>query len=67
VEGAVDEGGRGPTIWDTFSHMDPPKVARGENGDIACDSYHRYEEDADLAKAAGFEGFRMSIAWSRIY
>ncbi|CAM9426799.1 unnamed protein product [Ectocarpus sp. 12 AP-2014] len=69
IEGAVNEGGRGPTIWDTFSHMDPPKVARGENGDVACDSYHRrvYEEDADLTKAAGFDGFRMSFAWSRIY
>ncbi|HWU03416.1 MAG TPA: GH1 family beta-glucosidase [Novosphingobium sp.] len=66
IEGAVKEGGRGPTIWDTFSHT-PGKVAGGANGDIACDSYHRYGEDIALMKALGVSTYRLSIAWSRIF
>ncbi|UAK23044.1 GH1 family beta-glucosidase [Sphingomonas nostoxanthinifaciens] len=66
IEGAVNEDGRGPTIWDTFSHT-PGKVANGENGDVACDSYHRYAEDIALLKAMGVRTYRMSVAWSRIF
>ena len=47
IEGAVAADGRGPSVWDTFSHT-PGKVRGGDTGDIACDSYHRYPEDADL-------------------
>jgi beta-glucosidase len=66
IEGAVREDSRGPTIWDTFSHA-PGKVANGDTGDIACDSYHRYREDTQLLKALGVRGYRMSLAWSRIF
>jgi beta-glucosidase len=65
VEGAVHEDGRGRSIWDTFSHT-PGKVHGGDTGDIACDSYHRYEEDLGLLGALGVGGYRFSIAWSRV-
>jgi beta-glucosidase len=65
VEGAVDEDGRGPSIWDTFSHT-PGKVYRGDTGDIACDQYHRLEEDLDLMVDLGIQAYRFSVAWPRI-
>jgi len=66
IEGAVAEGGRGPSIWDTFSHT-PGKVAHGDTGDVACDSYHRYADDIALLKALGVSSYRLSLAWSRIF
>ena len=66
IEGAVKEDGRGATIWDVFSHT-PGKVANGDTGDVACDSYHRYAEDTRLLKDLGVGAYRMSIAWSRIF
>ena len=66
VEGAVNEDGRGQTVWDTFSHT-PGKTHAGETGDIADDSYHRYPEDIALMKSYGLTGCRFSIAWSRIF
>jgi beta-glucosidase len=65
IEGAATADGRGPSIWDTFSHT-PGRVARGENGDVACDHYHRWPEDLDLVARAGFSGYRFSVAWPRI-
>ncbi|KAJ3056274.1 Beta-glucosidase 1B [Rhizophlyctis rosea] len=65
IEGAVNEGGRGKTIWDTFSHT-PGKVAKDDNGDVACDTYHRWNEDVQLLKNYGAKVYRFSIAWSRI-
>ncbi|KAL5050873.1 hypothetical protein BDW71DRAFT_194015 [Aspergillus fruticulosus] len=65
VEGAVDEDGRGPSIWDTFSHLEPSRT-NGANGDIACDHYHRYEEDLDLLVKYGAKAYRFSLSWSRI-
>jgi beta-glucosidase len=65
IEGATAADGRGPSVWDTFSHT-PGKVRGGDTGDIACDSYHRYREDADLVRSLGLTGYRFSIAWSRI-
>jgi beta-glucosidase len=65
VEGAVDEDGRGRSIWDTFSHT-PGKVYRGDTGDIACDQYHRIEEDLDLIADLGLQAYRFSVAWPRI-
>jgi beta-glucosidase len=65
IEGAVDEDGRGPSIWDTFSHT-PGRVARGETGDVACDHYHRWREDLDLVAGGGFGAYRFSVAWPRI-
>ncbi|RIW34249.1 beta-glucosidase [Bacillus salacetis] len=66
IEGAVNEDGRGPSIWDTFSHA-PGNVKNGDNGDIACDSYHRYEEDIEIMKDLGIDVYRFSVAWPRIF
>jgi beta-glucosidase len=65
VEGAVSEDGRGASIWDTFSHT-PGKVYRGDTGDIACDHYHRLEEDLDLMADLGLRAYRFSVAWPRV-
>ncbi len=65
IEGAVKQGGRKPSIWDTFSHT-PGRIADGTTGDVACDHYHRYLEDIGLLTGAGFEAYRFSIAWPRI-
>lgn len=65
IEGAHLEDGRGLSIWDTFSHT-PGKVFNGDNGDIACDSYHRYKEDVQLIKELGINTYRFSISWPRI-
>ncbi|MDO3412748.1 GH1 family beta-glucosidase [Saccharibacillus sp. CPCC 101409] len=65
IEGAAKEGGRGPSIWDTFSHT-PGRVYNGDNGDVACDSYHRYEEDIELMKELGINTYRFSVSWPRI-
>jgi beta-glucosidase len=66
VEGAVNEDGRKPSVWDTFSHT-PGKTFLGETGDVADDSYHRYKEDVKLLKNLGVGAYRFSIAWSRIF
>lgn len=65
IEGAVREDGRGPSIWDTFSHT-PGKVVNGDTGDVADDHYHRVESDLDLMAELGLESYRFSIAWPRI-
>src|SRR5690606_15862168 len=65
IEGAVAEDGRGPSIWDTFSHT-PGRVAKGETGDVACDHYHRWREDLDLLANLGVDAYRLSVAWPRI-
>ncbi|GAB4007683.1 hypothetical protein GCM10029992_62090 [Glycomyces albus] len=65
VEGAADEDGRGPSIWDTFSAT-PGKVWRGQTGRVACDHYHRLDEDVELMRSLGVLTYRFSIAWPRI-
>jgi beta-glucosidase len=65
VEGAVSADGRGPSVWDTFSHT-PGKVRGGDTGDIACDSYHRYREDVALMASLGLSSYRFSISWPRV-
>ena len=65
IEGAVHEGGRGESIWDRFSHT-PGKIAIGDDGDVACDHYHRFAEDLDLVKSLGLHAYRFSISWPRI-
>jgi hypothetical protein len=65
IEGGAALGGRGPSIWDTFSHT-PGATANGETGDVAVDHYHRWEEDLALVKALGVDTYRMSIAWPRV-
>ena len=66
IEGAVNEDGRKPSIWDTFSHT-PGKTFQGDTGDVADDSYHLYKEDVRLLKNLGAKVYRFSIAWSRIF
>jgi len=65
IEGGWDQGGRGPSIWDTFSHT-PGKTLDGENGDDAVDHYHRYREDVALMAELGVSAYRFSISWSRL-
>lgn len=65
VEGAWNEDGKGPSIWDSFTQT-PGKIADGTNGDIATDHYHRYKEDVALMADVGLRAYRFSTAWSRI-
>ncbi len=66
IEGAVDADGRGPSIWDSFSHM-PGKIFEAATGDVADDSYHRYRDDVKLLSDLGVKAYRFSISWSRIF
>ncbi|WP_341953058.1 GH1 family beta-glucosidase [Salinibacterium sp. TMP30] len=65
IEGAAFEGGRGPSIWDTFSHTLGLSL-HGDTGDIACDHYHRWQADLDLLKSLGVTDYRLSVSWSRL-
>lgn len=65
VEGAATEDGRGPSIWDTFSHT-PGRVHDGDTGDVADDHYHRLDQDLDLMAGLGLHAYRFSVAWPRI-
>src|SRR6201995_2464771 len=65
IEGAVDEDGRGRSIWDVFSHA-PGNVRGGDRGDVACDSYHRTAEDVACLAELGAGAYRFSIAWPRV-
>ncbi len=65
IEGAVSEDGRGPCVWDDFSAR-PGKVFEGHTGAVACDHYHRAEEDVELMRQIGLKAYRFSIAWPRV-
>ncbi|XP_047181502.1 beta-glucosidase 10-like [Vigna umbellata] len=65
VEGAANEDGRKPSIWDTFSHAGNGNLYAGD-GDVACDHYHKYKEDVKLMADMDIEGYRFSISWSRL-
>ncbi|HEY7143374.1 MAG TPA: GH1 family beta-glucosidase [Streptosporangiaceae bacterium] len=65
IEGAVDEDGRRPSIWDTFATV-PGAVTHGDTGAIACDHYHRLDTDLDLAAELGLSAYRFSVAWPRV-
>lgn len=66
VEGAVNEDGRGPSIWDRFVQL-PGMISDRSTGDTACDHFHRYKEDVQLMKALGTRAYRFSIAWPRVF
>lgn len=65
IEGATAEGGRGPSVWDTFTAT-PGKIRDGHTADPACDHYHRFPEDVGLMRDLGVDVYRFSIAWPRI-
>jgi len=64
VEGAAHEDGRALSIWDTF--CEDSENCNGDNGDVACDHYHRIKSDVELMKSLGLKAYRFSIAWPRI-
>jgi beta-glucosidase len=65
VEGAVKQDGRGPSVWDVFTHQ-KGKIKNGDHADVACDFYNQYESDLAWVVEMGFTEFRFSISWSRI-
>jgi len=65
IEGAWNEDGKGESIWDRFSHT-PGKVANNDTGDVACDHYHRYQDDIALMHSLGLKAYRFSVSWTRI-
>ena len=65
IEGAADEDGKGPSIWDTFSAQ-PGRIADGRTAQVACDHYHRWPEDVALLKQLGAGGYRFSVSWPRV-
>src|SRR5919112_2790344 len=65
IEGAATQGGRGPSIWDTFARV-PGRVAGGDTGEVAADHYHRYRQDAPLMAELGLGAYRFSVAWPRV-
>src|SRR5262245_58462596 len=65
VEGAWREDGKGESVWDRFAHT-PGKIKNGDNGDTACDSYHRYRDDIALLTQLGLKSYRYSISWPRV-
>ena len=65
IEGAATEGGKGPSIWDTFTAQEG-RIVDGSSGAVACDHFHRYAEDVALMKQLGVGGYRFSISWPRI-
>ena len=70
IEGAWDTDGKGPSVWDEFTHGRGPlglrRIKDGATGDVATDSYHRFEEDIALVAAMGFGAYRFSISWPRV-
>ncbi len=66
IEGAAKEDGKGDSIWDVYSHM-KGRIRNGENGDVACDHYHRMEEDVGLMKEMGLQAYRFSVSWPRLF
>ena len=66
IEGAPTAGGKGPSVWDTFSHIEG-NINNGDTGDMACDHYHLWRDDIGLLKKLGVNAYRFSISWPRIF
>ena len=65
IEGAVREGGRGPSTWDEFMAQ-PGRIGDGSDASVAADHYHRYREDVGLLRELGVDSYRFSLGWSRV-
>jgi len=65
IEGAAAEDGKGPSVWDLFTRR-PGVIWHGHDGQVACDHYHRFEEDVGLMQAIGLGAYRLSICWPRV-
>jgi beta-glucosidase len=65
IEGGHHADGKGPSIWDTFSHV-PGKIFENHNGDVACDHYHRYRDDVAIMADLGLNAYRFSVSWPRV-
>ncbi|HXQ21518.1 MAG TPA: GH1 family beta-glucosidase [Candidatus Acidoferrales bacterium] len=65
IEGGHDAGGKGASIWDTFAHT-PAKIFENQNGDVACDHYHRFRDDVAIMADLGLNAYRFSISWPRV-
>jgi beta-glucosidase len=66
IEGATTEDGRGPSIWDTFSHI-KNRTYTGDNGDNASDHFHRYREDVAIMRDLGIQAYEFSVSWPRVF
>ncbi|HSI86788.1 MAG: GH1 family beta-glucosidase [Candidatus Methylacidiphilales bacterium] len=65
IEGAWNEDGKGPSLWDMFTRM-PGRIWEGHNGNVACDHYHRYKDDVAMFSDLGLQAYRLSISWPRV-
>jgi len=65
IEGGHSADGKGASIWDTFSHV-PGKIFQNQNGDVACDHYHRYRDDVGIMADLGLNAYRFSVSWPRV-
>lgn len=65
IEGAAYEDGKGLSVWDMFCKQ-PGRIVDGSSGDVACDHYHRYQDDVDIMREIGYQAYRFSIAWPRM-
>ncbi|GLD61504.1 lactase-phlorizin hydrolase-like protein [Lates japonicus] len=66
IEGGWNSDGKGPSVWDTFTQK-PDSIPGNPNGNVACDSYHRLDEDFYMMRALRVKSYRFSLSWSRIF